>query len=235
MTGAEEIGDNSTMCGRYTLTRQDKRALAAELGVSEVDIENHMPHFNIAPTQRQFIVISQFENRKAVTATWGLVNRWARDNSSAARCINAKAQTLDSRTAFREAFIRRRCVVPADGFYEWTGPKNARQPLWIHRADGHLILFAGLYESWFPEKGKPEMTFTIVTCEPNALVSPIHDRMPVILDDRSADDWMNPREENPLSLKRLLIPAPDDALIAQHASALANSVKNDGPELLTAQ
>ncbi len=222
------------MCGRFTLTRRDGRVLAAELGVPDDAFSDYRPRYNIAPMQRHFIVTTEFENRKVVPARWGLVNRWAKDNSRASQCINAKAETVEARPSFRDAFKRRRCVVPADGFYEWTGPKSARRPMWIHRADGKLILFAGLYEDWFPEKDRPETTFTIITCEPNAVIRPIHNRMPVILEERAADDWMNPGEADPLSLKRLLIPAADDVLLAQPASPLANSVRNDGPELLLA-
>ena len=222
------------MCGRFTLTRRDGRELAAELGVSDDVFSDYRPRYNIAPMQRHFIVTTEFENRKVVPARWGLVNRWAKDNSRASQCINAKAETVEVRPSFRDAFKKRRCVVPADGFYEWTGPKSARRPMWIHRADGKLILFAGLYEDWFPEKDLLETTFTIITCEPNAVTRPIHNRMPVILEERAADDWMNPGEADPLSLKRLLIPAADDVLLAQPASPLANSVRNDGPELLLA-
>ena len=222
------------MCGRFTLTRRDGRELAAELGVPDDAFSDYRPRYNIAPMQRHFIVTTEFENRRVVPARWGLVNRWAKDNSRAAQCINAKAETVEARPSFRDAFKKRRCVVPADGFYEWTGPKSARRPMWIHRADGKLILFAGLYEDWFPEKDRPETTFTIITCEPNAVTRPIHNRMPVILGERAADDWMNPGEADPLSLKRLLIPAADDVLLAQPASPLANSVRNDGPELLVA-
>jgi putative SOS response-associated peptidase YedK len=161
-----------------------------------------------------------------------LVNRWARDNSRASQCINAEAETLEQRSTFREAFQQRRCVVPADAFYEWTGPKSKRQPLWIHPKNGGLILFAGLYESWYPARNQPELTFTIVTCAANATVAPIHDRMPVILDEAAAEDWMNPREPNPQALKRLLVPAPSDLLVLQSASPLVNSVRNEGPELL---
>ncbi len=222
------------MCGRFTLTWFDGREVAAELGVQEDAFADYRPRYNIAPMQRHFIVTVKFENRKVMPARWGLVNRWAKDNSRASQCINAKAETLEVRPSFRDAFKKRRCVVPADGFYEWTGPKSARRPMWIHRADGKLIRFAGLYEDWFAEKERPETTFTIITCEPNAVMRPIHNRMPVILDNRAADDWMNPTEADPLSLKRLLIPAADDVLLAQPASPLANSVKNDGPELLVA-
>ncbi len=104
--------------------------------------------------------------------------------------------------------------------------------MWIHPRDGGLMLLAGLYESWYPQKDRVETTFTIVTCAANALMSEIHDRMPVVLDERAAEDWMNPLERDPLSLKRLLAPAPTDLLLMRAASPLVNSVKNDGPELL---
>ena len=220
------------MCGRFTITRSSGREVAAELGVSDDAFADYRPRYNVAPMQRYFVLITEFENRKLIPARWGLVNRWAKDNSRASQCINAKAETVEVRPSFRDAFKKRRCVVPADGFYEWTGAKGTRRPIWFHRADGKLILFAGLYENWYPAKEQPETTFTIITCEANAATRPIHNRMPVILDSRAADDWMNPREADPLSLKRLLIPATDDVLIAQPASPLANSVKNDGPELL---
>jgi putative SOS response-associated peptidase YedK len=113
-----------------------------------------------------------------------------------------------------------------------TGPRNKRQPLWIHPRSGGLILFAGVYESWYREPHQPEVTFTIVTCAANAVIGEIHDRMPVILGERMAEDWMNPREKNPRSLKRLLVPAPSGLLVMQPASPLANSVKNEGPTLL---
>jgi len=209
--------------------------VAEMLGVDPDSIPDYYrPRYNIAPTDPHFVITSQYEQRRAIGARWGLVNSWARDNSPAAACINAKAETIDTRGAFRDAFVHRRCVVPADGFYEWTGPKSARRPIRFHRKSGGLILFAGLYESWFPQKNQPQMTFTIITCEPNGAVRPIHNRMPVVLDERAADDWMNPLEGDPLSLKRLLAPAPDDALMASPASPLVNSVKNDGPELLAA-
>src|SRR5271155_4498903 len=108
------------MCGRFTLTRQDRRELAEILGVNENDLRDYRPRFNIAPTDQHFIITSEFERRKARYARWGLVSRWAKDNSRASQCINAKAETLEQRSTFREAFQRRRCVIPADGFYEWV-------------------------------------------------------------------------------------------------------------------
>jgi putative SOS response-associated peptidase YedK len=147
-------------------------------------------------------------------------------------CVNAKAETVDSLPSFRGAFEKRRCVVPSDGFYEWRGPKTMREPLWIHPADGGLLLFARLYEAWQRDPGKWQTTFTIVTTAANRLLEPIQNRMPVILDEAAADDWMNPRERDPRSLKRLLVPAAADLLTVRPASPLVNSVKNEGPELL---
>ncbi len=133
------------MCGRFTLTWDEWRRVSEALGLDnggEV-AASYRPRFNIVPTDEHFIVTTQYERRKAQRARWGLVNRGAKDNSRASQCINAKAETLEQRPTFREAFRQRRCVVPADGFYEWTGPKSKRQPLWIHPRAGGLMLFAG--------------------------------------------------------------------------------------------
>jgi putative SOS response-associated peptidase YedK len=146
-------------------------------------------------------------------------------------CINAKAETMDKLSSFREALEKRRCFVPADGFYEWRGPKTRREPLWIHPADGALLLFfAGLFEAWQLRRVANDVT--IITTAANRTIEAIHNRVPVILDEAGAADWMNPREPDPLSLKRLLVPAPDDLLVLRPASLLVNSVKNEGPELL---
>jgi putative SOS response-associated peptidase YedK len=208
------------MCGRFTLTWHEWRSVVDGLGVEDEDeaAASYRPHFNIAPTDEHFIVTSEYERRKVQRARCGLVNRWAKDNSRASQCINAKAETLEQRSTFKETFQQRRCVVPADAFYEWTGPKNKRRPLWIHPRNGGLILFAGLYKSWYPAPNQPVLTFTIITCAANATVAAIHNRMAVIFDEGAAEDWMNPRERDPLSLKRLLVPAPSDLLIMTPAS-----------------
>lgn len=123
-------------------------------------------------------------------------------------------------------------MVPADGYYEWTGPRSARRPWWIHRADSQLLLFAGLYEVWKPAGSEAETTFTILTCAANSTTAAIHNRMPVIISDRDADDWINPHEADPVTLKRMLLPAPEDLLEMRPASPLANSARREGPELL---
>lgn len=220
------------MCGRFTLTERDGKLVEARLGVPSGALADYSPRYNIAPTQPWFVVVMAYENRAIVRAKWGLVPRGSKDASRAAQCINARSETVESRPAFRDAFRSRRCVVPADGFYEWSGPRSARQPHWIHRRDDQFMLFAGLYEEWQPAGGDAETTFTILTCAANATIARMHDRMPVILCDRDADDWMNPREADPHSLKRILIPAAADVLEMRPASPLVNNVRNEGPELL---
>jgi putative SOS response-associated peptidase YedK len=220
------------MCGRFTITRRDGNALAAELGVASDSFVDYRPRYNVAPTQMHYVVRIKFENREVLPARWGLVNSWADNSAQASKNINARSETVDNRRAFREAFFERRCVVPADGFFEWTGPKTARQPTWFHRDDNNLLLFAGLYEAWQPSPHSWETTFTILTTDANSMLANYHDRMPVILADRDADDWMDPRAPDPLALKRLLIPAPSDLLVATPVSPDVNNVDNDSPDLL---
>jgi putative SOS response-associated peptidase YedK len=220
------------MCGRFTMTWRDKTKLATMLGVPESELGDYAPRFNIAPTQLYFVLKTTYESREAIPATWGLVNSWAKDASQASKCINARAETVHKLPSYREAFKLRRCVVPADGFYEWRGPKTMREPLWIHPAKKGLILFAGLFESWQVQPGEWQATFCLITTAANRILEPIQNRMPAILAEAGAADWMNWREPDPLSLKRLLVPAPEGLLIVRPASPLVNNVKNEGPELL---
>ena len=193
------------------------------------------PRYNIAPTDAHFVVRLRGEGWEPLGATWGLLSPWSRDNKRAGSQINARADTLEGSRVFKEPFEKRRCLVPADGFFEWTGPKTARKPIWYHRPDGRPFLFAGLYSWWKPQKDTDwQATFTIVTTEPNELIRPVHDRMPAILDGESADRWLDPNEKDPETLKALLRPAPEELLAARWVSPLANSVKNDVPEVLEA-
>jgi putative SOS response-associated peptidase YedK len=181
------------------------------------------------PTDPFFIVRMEYEERQALPARWGLVNFWAKDAKRAASQINARAETLTRSAAFREAFKERRCIVPADGFFEWRGAGSQKQPIWYHRPDGKLILFAGLYESWQPEPKQWQRTFTIVTTTANNLIAPVHDRMPVILGEDAVDAWLDPKEDDTERLQGLLVPAPESLLVATAVSQRVNSVKNDDP------
>lgn len=219
------------MCGRFTMTYPDAELLAEELGVPVESLPRYAPHWNIAPTDEHFIVRIKSEVREAVTAKWGLVNHWAKDAKEAAKQINARSETLAARPAFREAFEKRRCVVPADGFYEWLKDGKERRPTWFHHPGGKPLLLAGLYESWQPTPGAWQRTFTIITTRANAVVSPLHDRMPVILDDVDADRWMF-ASTSAKELRSLLVPAPDEALVATAVSQRVNKVANDDASLL---
>ncbi len=213
------------------MTHEQLEMLAEDLGVPVESLPNTRPRYNIAPTDEHFIVRMQREDREALPAKWGLVNSWAKDSKRAAMQINAKAETLEERPAFRDAFEKRRCIVPADGFFEWTGPKTARLPLWFHRPDGGLLYFAGLYESWQPKPGEWQRTFTIVTTSANELLAPVHDRMPVILAKQDLDEWLGPRV--PLTrVRELLAPAPVDVLVARRVSPKVNSVRYDERDAL---
>ena len=171
----------------------------------------------------------RYEDRELLPATWGLINFWMTDRKQAFKNINARAETVQKLPSFREAFARRRCVVPADGFFEWTGPKEDRKPIWFHRGDGALILFAGLYESWRPSPAEKERTFTIITTEPNSLLEPIHNRMPMILENEAVDEWLYARQTSE-SLMDLLRPARTDLLVGTRVSTRVNSVQNDDPD-----
>ena len=222
------------MCGRFTLTRQDRVSLARELGVpvSQLTDEGYRPRYNIAPTNKHWIVRMEYEDRELLRARWGLINHWAKDPSVGYRQINARAETLERRPAFRDAFRKRRCVVPADGFYEWAGPKGQRHPYWFHRPDDGLILFAGLYECWQRAPDEWEPTFTIITTNANATLEPVHDRMPVILSEEATDGWLDARSSDATALKELLAPATDDLLVGTPVSPRVNSIKHDDPACL---
>lgn len=222
------------MCGRFTLTPDNAEWVADSLGVPRDQLVGgpYRPRWNIAPTDEHWIVRMKAEDREILPANWGLIQFGSKDGKRAASQINARAETVDTRPAFRNAWRNgRRCAVPADGYFEWVGPKENRQPIWFHRPDHQLVLLAGLYESWRPTPDTWQRTFTIITTEPNEMAAKVHDRMPVILPDDRVDDWLF-QGSDPDAMKALLVPAPDDLLIATPVSQRVNSVRNDDPECL---
>ena len=232
LAGDGEAG--SRMCGRMTWgTREALRDGALERLIPGIRIGfRPPPRYNIAPTQEHVIARAEREEVVAEAARWGLINAWAKDAKRAARQINARAETVHESRAYRAAFARRRCAVPADGWYEWTGPKQARQPHWIHRGDGEAFLLAGLYEAWAPPEGGIRTTFTVLTTSAAARLAPIHDRMPLVLPPERLDDWLDPGERDPARLRALLAAAPMDAFTARAVSPRVNSAKHDDAELL---
>lgn len=224
------------MCGRFTLTRRKLEELAASLDaeVRPDDVPLYRPRYNIAPTDQHWILRTKREQRQLLAANWGLVNSWQTDAKGAFKQINARSESVSARLAFRDAYVHRRCAVPADGFFEWVGTKEARRPIWFHAPHDDVLLFAGLYESWHdPKTDARARTFTILTTDANEIVAPVHDRMPVILPPERIDEWLYvpPREPEQDSyakiLRDVLVSAAANVLVATEVSQRVNSVKND--------
>jgi len=191
------------------------------------------PTYNLAPTDEAAVVVER-EDRRAIRAfRWGLIPSWAKDERIASKLFNARAETLATSGAFRESFKRRRCIVPADGFYEWQRSAGVRQPFLIHRADGAPLAFAGLWSGWrHPETEQVIRTFTIVTTSANAALSAVHDRMPVILEAADWAHWLDPSTQDLAELEPLLMPAAEAELVLFPVKPLVNNVRNNGPELI---
>lgn len=232
------------MCGRFSST-SSPAALAAAFRVEKVLVDDGLPaRFNVAPTDRVYAVTERIRDAAGPVRTlevlrWGLVPSWAKDPSAGARMINARADTIATKPAFRSAFATRRAVIPLDAFYEWQprmvpGAKKApRQPWAIRRRDGSPMAAAGLWEAW-RDKSNPDgwlLSCTIVTTGPNELIRPIHDRMPVLLADGAVDRWLDPTSD-PEELLALLVPSPVSDLEAWPVSTAVNRAGTEGPHLL---
>lgn len=217
------------MCGRYTQT-QTLKALAERFGAQAEAIQSG-PRYNIAPSRPAVIVVSAAA-REFRMARWGLVPSWAKDPALGNKLINARAETLSEKPSFKRAFESRRCLVPADGFYEWARKGASKIPYRFTLKDGSLFSFAGLWEAWRAPDGRMLETFTIVTTSANDLLKSIHDRMPVILRKEDEPLWLDPTTGTTAEVKDLLRPYPAEAMAAGEVSALVNSPKNDGPACL---
>ena len=219
------------MCGRYVLKREDLEALLRTMGVT--DVREFVSRYNIAPsTMIPAIRTGREGTRKAVALQWGLVPHWSKDAKDGARLANARADGVAKKPAFRHAFRNRRCVVPASGFYEWQTIGKGKYPWYFQLKDGQPFVFAGLWESWRSEDGIELQTCSLITTEPNDVVRPLHDRMPVILRDAAIDTWLDPRVTEPEKLEPLLAPTPPELMTATPVSPRVNSVKNEGAECL---
>ncbi len=216
------------MCGRFSLI-VDASVLA---GVFAIDPpQNLKPRFNIAPTQTIPIVRAGREQpREWAEVRWGLVPSWAKDSKIGARMINARGETVAEKPSFRSAVKNRRCLIPADGFYEWAKTDTGKQPYYIHFNDGRAFAFAGLWERWHKSEGETLDTCTIITTTPNALVAELHDRMPVILAPDVFSEWLEPQPLAPDRLQDLLVPCPTDGMEAYPVSTHVNKPANDDPE-----
>lgn len=223
------------MCGRFT--QQRPSAELAALFDAEDRAQSPGGRFNLAPQQSGLVVVEREDlGRAIVPYRWGLIPTWAKDARIGNRLINARAETVATTPAFRSSFAKRRCLVPADGFYEWERmTPEIRQPNLIRRTDGDPMAFAGLWSVWrdpTTPDAEPVRTFSIITTGANATMAPIHDRMPVILPASAWATWLAPAPGEPGELLALLQPAPDGLLEAYPVSKRVNSVRNEGPDLV---
>ena len=214
------------MCGRYTLTTPAER-LAEEFGFKDSSVE--LPQsYNVAPTQAVAAVLEEGGGRRLEVLRWGLIPPWANDPQIGSRMINARSETAPEKPSFRRAFRERRCLIPADGFYEWQRTNGAKQPFYIHMEDGRPFAFAGLWESWGRGNEGEIRTCTILTTGANAVVGEIHERMPVIVAPDAYDVWLDPSSERD-ELTGLLAPYPEDEMEAYPVSRFVNSPSNNDP------
>jgi putative SOS response-associated peptidase YedK len=222
------------MCGRFTLTRS-----AAEVA-AHFELETapaHAPRFNVAPTQRVLAIRASGDGprREAVSLSWGLVPAWAQHARDAAKQINARVETLTERPAFREAAELRRCLVPADGFYEWRGGPGAREPFHVALPQRELFAFAGLFERWQPPAGGDALeSVAIVTTAAAPNIRALHDRMPVIVDPSGYDAWLSPAQRDVRAVLAALPVSRSTQLVLRRVSTRVNDVRNDDARLLEA-
>jgi putative SOS response-associated peptidase YedK len=220
------------MCARYTLRRaQLARAVFEALLTPEFEEFSERPHFNMAPSQRLPIVrINSKGERVIETPAWGFVPSWAKALPKIRPC-NARSESLATSGLFRAALSRHRCLIPADGFYEWTGEKKARQPYFVHMKDDSLFAFGGLYDKWRTPEGETVETFTMITTPPNGVMAKLHDRMPLIVKPGDYGRWLDPKG-GAETVKDLLEPYPEEPMEAYPVSTKVNSPKNEGEELV---
>jgi len=216
------------MCGRYTL-QVSPEELAKQFVVEDSPL--FKPRYNIAPTQNVPVVRLKPDTakRELVLLRWGLIPSWAKDPKIAYSTINAKAETVAEKPAFRSAFRKRRCLIPATGFYEWQQEGKQKQPMYIRLRDHRPFAFAGLWEHWEPKEGEPIESCTIVTTDANAFMLPIHNRMPVILASQDYDQWLDPTVQTN-SLQAILKPYAAEEMEAYAVSKIVNNPRNDAPQ-----
>jgi putative SOS response-associated peptidase YedK len=240
------------MCGRFVSARE-RQALIDEFSVARDEVTGDLAlDYNVAPTDAIYAVMTRAPRddhdappaRELRTARWGLIPSWAKDLSGAGRLINARAETVTAKPSFRNAFARRRCLIPADGYYEWRtlanpdGGKPRKQPYYIHRADGAGMAFAGLYELWrdaaLPADHPKAWLWTaaIITTHATDEVGWVHDRMPMVISPDRWAEWLDPAPADADRLLRAMAPAAADALETRPVSTAVNSVRNDGPDLI---
>ncbi len=220
------------MCGRFALIAPGDALLTLFDLDQPFPEEAFAPRYNIAPTQPVTAArLSQTGERELTWLTWGLVPSWAKEPKMGSRLINARSETVAEKPSFRAAFKRRRCLIPADGFYEWQKLNGRKQPMYIHAQDGRPFALAGLWEHWQSADGSVIESCAILTTRPNELMAPIHNRMPVIIAPADFDEWLHPGPNPEMGL-HLLRPYPDEKMAAFPVSAHVNNPRNDDAQCI---
>ncbi len=215
------------MCGRYTLSAPEG-ALVEAFDVPALNFDYH-PRYNIAPGQPCPVVAEDGEGRRMGLIEWGFLPAWKEEPKGP--FINARAESVATKASFREAFRRRRCLLPADGFYEWKAEGSTKTPYWLHPADGGILSFAGIWESWTRPGREPRHGFAILTTDANEEVSQIHDRMPLVIAPEDRDAWLS-RTSRGESLRRLMRPAPAGTFRLHAVSSRVNRPAEDDSALV---
>ena len=217
------------MCGRF-IQKSERRIITEEFYISEF-LNEVITSYNIAPGQKAGIIFNDSSNKYA-QYQWGLVPSWAKDPAIGNRMINARAETLSEKPSFKAAFRNRRCLIPADGFYEWKKEGNFKVPYFIYQKSKKPLSLAGLWESWKSPDGNSLCTFTIVTTEANELLRELHDRMPVILPPDKREVWLSPENTDIQALSAFLTPVDEAALEFYEISRFVNSPQNNSPQCI---
>jgi len=219
------------MCGRFTQERPASEL--AEIFGAEPLSDDLGQRFNVAPTDEASVIVQRDERRAVTGYRWGLIPHWADEAKIGSRMFNARAETLLTSPAFRDAFVRKRCVVPVDSFYEWKREGTILQPYRVVQRGGRPLALAGLWAGWRdPATDTVRRTFTIITTTPNAALTDLHDRMPVVLSDGDWQRWLDPRPGDPSELRGLLAPNEGVGLDVYAVTRAVNDVRRDGPELI---
>ena len=223
------------MCGRFVSTTPPDQ-LAAYFGAEQLGETLVEPSYNVAPTNSVWTVFEEDGTRVLDTAHWGLIPFWAKDAKIGNKMINARAETVATKNAFRKPFQRQRCIIPADSFYEWVklDGQDKKTPMRIHRVDDAPFALAGLWETWRdPEQdGELVRSCTIITGTPNDKIAPIHNRMPIMLPPSAWDEWLDRDRRDPEDLERFLVAAPSELMEFHPVSTAVNNPRTKGPELI---
>lgn len=217
------------MCGRFTNANEDWSFMLDYFSVPDTRFR-HPPLYNIAPSQKVPAIISDGRKRRVGLLRWGIIPSWAERESTTLATFNARAETLLVKPTFKSLVSRKRCIIPADGFYEW--PRNTKKPVRIRLVKREVFAFAGLYDTWTSPKGDKVSTFTVITCAPNFFMASIHDRMPVILQHEDEGLWLDRSVRDTDAVMPLLRPTSED-MYSYRVAELVGNVRNVGPECIS--